>query len=879
MKIMGRYAKVSIIVLTVVVVAITTVILAARLLPAQWNPWASWLIGFVLVLMGFLGALSEFTGYNLRDCLERGHPAKIEKGARKAGVGEGTIQIGAPVSGEVIAIGPGATATVMRALDSPAVAPTAAVIAPIEPPFMVPQDVGGFVGRKKELARSLEALREGRSVGIYGPGGVGKTALAIRACYQLRGSFRDGIVWLDVSPHAPADESGSPLDSLLDRIGRAYGDVTISTLRHPHQRLSAVGRILSGKQALLVLDDAKESQPLRALLGICGPCPLLITSRRHLLLERVELVNLESLPAEEAGHLFCVRANKKFTGPDKDLVASISEIVGGLPLAIELAAAKVKVCDTPVACLMKRLKQATLDELESDDRSVRASFAVTYEDLAPADQTLFVSLGAFEGESFGLEAVRSISGLDQIERRMERLMNLSLVKPLEKGRYKLHPLLRLFAQEKLEDQATMQRMVEYFLKYALDHTDDHDGLDTERQNIFGAMRCSHQMQEWHIVVGYMHAMKDFLTLRGYWTEGLEHARWAVEAADHLSSVEDKARVTNTLAMLYHRQGHWEEARRWLVESHRISRELGDQDIVAEILHNLGLQAQVKGNYQEARSAYEQGLHISRQLSDQQLTSKTLQNLGILAFQQGDYEQARLLYVESLGISRRLGNQDMIASTLHNLGIVAQLSWEYGEAQRLYEESLEISEQLGDKSLIANTLVQLGTLAKDQGEYGEAQRLYEESLNINEQLGASQGIASSLHQLGVLAQAQGKYCEAQRLYEKSLRISEQLGDKSGVAVTLHGLARVAHAQEEYHEAKRLYAESLQIKEQLGDQHGKAITLRQQSLLEESLGNLRQAREFIQTALDIFKRLEVKPQIALAEQQLHRISEKIRDTSQQ
>jgi predicted ATPase/DNA-binding SARP family transcriptional activator len=765
------------------------------------------------------------------------------------------------------------------------VAPPAAVgevLLPGEHPATLPRLPSALIGREAELRLLLEWLDspDYSVLTVIGPGGVGKTRLAVEAARRQAGAFRDGVYWV------PLAAVGSP-DLIAGAIAQAV-HLQLSPTEDPTAQLV---RTLRDKELLLVLDNFEQLLPggeatalLLILLESAPRLGLLVTSRERLGLHAECLLDLAglALPPEpqhpaagpaavgaaslspdelltsSAVQLFVERARQAsptFTWSAETApgVVQICRLVAGLPLAIVLAAAWVR--EVPPARIAASIR-ANLDFLTStardaapQHRSLRAVFDHSWSLLTAEEQQVLGKLSIFCG-GWVEEAAAQVVGAALPT--LLSLVDKSLLRHDTAGRFDIHEVLRHYAGEKRdampapERAALAWRYAEYYLQLAEEAA---AGLKTgaqgewlrrlegEHDNLRAVLRWAREQREVEVGLRLGGALWRFWDMLGYFREGQGHLAALLDLADtpgpvaaapndpahNVPWLAAKARATFGAGALHMKLGDLAAARARFEQSLALSRELGDQPGMAAALNTLGIVAHQQGNYPTARALYEQSLALCRALGDRRGIANLLNNLGIMAHFGGEYAAAWALHEESLALRRELGDRRGVASSLENLGRAAQSRGQYEQAQALYDESLALARELADQWGIALLLLRLGNLAQNRADYARARALHEESLALWRELGDKSGIADSLNSLGIVAHQQGDTVTAQALAEESLRLRRELGDKWGIAGTLNTLARVAHHGREDAVARALHEESLILRRELGDRPGIAASL--------------------------------------------------------
>ena len=742
----------------------------------------------------------------------------------------------------------------------------------------LPIQLTSFIGRDKEVEAVKSLLAKTRILTLTGSGGAGKTRLALQVAAELVEEYTDGV-WL-VELAALSDPALVP-----QQVATALG------LREEPGRtlIQTVTDYLLSRSVLLVLDNCEHLLPActdltETLLRSCPHVRILTTSREALRLtgEQVYRVpslpapDLASLPTEEteravlvseydAVRLFVERARLQrpefvLTGHNAEAVASVCSRLEGIPLAIEFAAARVRLLSVAEidAGLEDRFELLTGGSRTALPRqqTLRAAMDWSYDLLTGQERLLLSRLSVFAG-GWTLEAARKVCGdrslpVGMVLDVLSGLVDKSLVVAETQGgssRYRLLETVRQYGRERLtqseEDREIWKRHLDFFLGLAEEAEPQLTGseqevwlarLEAEHDNLRAALSwCQTEEAGAEAGLRLAGALWRFWMVRGYLGMGRAYLGEALAREGAAGRTALRAKALNGAGNLAFNQGDYETARLLYEESLSIRRELGDKQGIALSLNGLGIVAYLQGDYSSSRALYEESLSIRRELKDTWGIAASLHNLGNVAYLQGDYEAAKALYEESLSLHRELEDRRGIADSLNNLGNVVCDQCDYSEARALQEESLSIRRGLGDKRGIAVSLGNLGNVASLQGDYEAARVLHGESLAIHRELGDKQGIAYSLNNLGNAACYQGNYGETRILFEESLSIFREMGDKRGIAYSLEAFATLAGAEGRPERAARFLATAEALRESIGS----PLTPSERAQYDRNLAAVREA----------------------------------------
>jgi non-specific serine/threonine protein kinase len=718
----------------------------------------------------------------------------------------------------------------------------------------LPLALTSFVGREAELAEIQRLLGRRRLLTLTGTGGIGKTRLALEAARRLADAYADGVRLVELAvltepglvPQAVADGLG-----VRERPGRAVHETLVANLQP--------------RQLLLVLDNCEHlvqacAELAEGLLRACPELRILATSREPLRAEGETIWRVPSLsvpgpvngrPIEEtagseAGQLFIERAQAarpEFALTDRTAraVAEVCRRLDGLPLALELAAARVRVLDVEqlAARLDDRLRLLAVGSRTAPPRqqTLRAAVEWSYELLDDQERRLFERLAVFAG-GWTLEAAEAVCSGGGLERAdvldlLGQLVDKSLVvsDATAEGpvRYRMLETLRAYARERLAasggEKWSARRHAEYYLALAERAEPELTGreqqvwlerLEQEHDNLRAMLRWSLEAGDAELGLRLAGASGRFWWARGHLGEG---RRWlegllAATPSDGTALAAVRAKALAVAGRLAADQGDHHRAAALLEQGLVLFRRLGDKRGSAQSLGALGIMAMYQGDYSRAAALLEEGLALRRDLGDKRWIASSAAVRGIVATFQGDYVRAAVLADETLALSQEVGDKGLIAQSALLRGLIATDRGDYSRAAALVEEGLELFRQLGEKTFIALSLISLGGIARHQGDYDRATTLWDRSLTLFRELGFRWGIARALTNLGRIAREQGDNGRAAAVLEEGLALARDVGDKRGVAVVLEEMAAVAVAQGQPERAARLFGVAQAVREAIG-----------------------------------------------------------------
>jgi predicted ATPase/predicted Ser/Thr protein kinase len=703
----------------------------------------------------------------------------------------------------------------------------------------IPAQRTGFVGREKEIAAATELLLrpDVRLLTVTGPGGIGKTRFAMEVANGIADSFPGGIHYVSLSP---LSDPGLLAAAIVQALGlrETGGQAPLEILRKNLQDSSR-------PPMLLLLDNfehlAKAAPTVAELLAMGPNLKILVTSRAalHLYGEHefpvppLALPDLKSMPSPEelsqfpAVALFMQRAVAAKPGFElnRENASAIAEIcarLDGLPLAIELAAARVKVL-SPSAMrtrLASRLQLLTggARDLPERQQTLRAAIDWSYDLLSPAEQKLFRRLAVFVG-GCTLESVEAVCDtkadldldlLDGMASMVDKSLLQQIEQPTGESRFAMLETIREYAREKLaassEEAQTKRAHAAYCLVLAEEASSD--------QNSAGAEASEHLM-----VLAPEH----------------DNFRAALEWLTETGNAEWGLRMGAALFRFWETREYFAEGRDRLSKLLNLPGAAAPTKARARALFAAGVLALEQRDYESADSLIRESVQITRGLGDKQGVAVSLNALAVIARDRGDLAPAHSLFEENILLWRELGDQRAVARSLSNLANVLKLQGDFARARSLYEECLSIFLGLEDQSGVAWSMNYQGDVACDQGDFEAAQKFYEKGLSIFREIGDRRGIAGALADLGNLAVAQNNYPAAHALYRESLKIFQELEQKRGVARVLECFACLAATQSQSERSLRLAGTAAALRKNIGS----PLTPAEQAKLESTLQAARQS----------------------------------------
>ncbi len=718
---------------------------------------------------------------------------------------------------------------------APGMAPAPAEHAP-SPRHNLPLQLTSFIGREQEIEEIRHLLATARLVTLTGPGGAGKTRLALQVAAGLLDDYPDGMWLVELTPLADpvlVPQTVAAKLGVREEAGRPILATLTDYLRH--------------KTALLVVDNCEHlilacAQLAEAMLQASPDLRLLATSREALQVSGEQsftippllspdphhLPPLETISQYEAVRLFVDRAQAvlpgfRLTQVNASAVAQVCHQLDGIPLAIELAAARIKLLK--VEQIAERLEDR-FQLLTGGSRTalprhqtLGALIDWSHDLLSEPERIVLRRLSVFAG-SWTLEAAEAVCNWEQSGEParelpdtldlLTQLVNKSLViavrQPDEGTRFHLLETIRQYARAKLDASGEADQAQRRHARYYLAHTQPDVPLENLSQEILDRMDTEHENL-------------------------LAALAWGQSATDSEGiSLVVVSRVTG----LWWSKGYLSDARKWL-EDALVSRAAEQHpESLTELLNTLGNLLTITGEYRTAEVHLAHALRLTRELEDRRASAMVLERLGWLAREQGDVVTAGLQLEESLGLFRELGDQSGIVIVLNTLGQVLVMQGDSAGAKALLEESLALSRQLGDTNAFGWALNHLGHVAQIDGDFERARQLHEECLREFNQPGQhTVGVAEANQSLGETALAQDDAARARKHLQQALILfRDPLGAMYGMAWCLAGLGGVAVLNEEPERAARLWGAAEAVRQAIGSRPAPASRATRERLMAEA-----------------------------------------------
>ncbi len=783
----------------------------------------------------------------------------------------------------------------------------------VSPLDTLPPDTVDFLGREDELALLTAESGDSPQVRVIeGMPGAGKTALAVQAARLAAEQYPDGMFYLSFRTYdrgGPALSSGEALHGLLTMLGVPATQIPDAT----GERAALWRAQLSRRRVVVILDDAASRDQVRPLLPVSGRCLILITARRRLPdLEGARVIALDVLPPDDAAALFR-RIAGAGRGQDADELDRAVESCGGLPLAIQHAAARLARSQpgpgdhqdylgnsgdlARLADLADELSPARLRSSVAPGPEVSSAFDLSYQALEPDHQRYFRRLGLSPCPAVSLQAAAALAGgtLAEAEKTLNALIDHHLLVRTPDGQFRLHDLIRGFAAMRAasddplpEQRQAAGRLIDFYLHsadqadrvlhpfrhrmpvsvtyppvtgQALGTQEDAAGwLELEWRSILQVAQHAGRHEWKRKCADLTHVLAGFVEVRGYWEEAIAAHTLALQACRDLADPIRIAQASLELSVVSQQAGRHEVALTLAQDAVAAYRSLADRRGLAGALDQVGLInlraarcREALAYFLEAKGLYGAASDGDAGDADAHGLANTLSHSGISCWQLGHCSDAIGYLGDALALYREVGDRRGEAKTLSNLGKTQLQCGYHRDALRSFRASLEIFSEIDGAQNQAIAHQNIGSVYRYKGSYEKALAAYRRALAIYRDIGDLPNEADVLNDIGAIYQSAECYEESLVHFEKAGSIAEHIGNLSEQVTALRGIADARRGSGRYGEAFDSYQSALRLAREIGDPYQEAKVL--EGIAETTLSTQQPfaARIVFRQALDIFERL--------------------------
>ncbi len=752
-------------------------------------------------------------------------------------------------------------------------APSVSLLPHSDPPRQLPSPLTALVGRKSEMEQIIILLRTARLLTLTGPGGVGKTRLALAVAEVVAEEYPDGVFFVDLAPLSNPALIAQTVASVLQ-------------IREEPQRslLVTLQNRLQSRSLLLLFDNCEHlldacAGSVDAIQRACPGVCILATSRQSLGLigevgwsvpslstpaltpfaagdSHSQQEWLSLLGTYEAIQLFVIRAQQvlpsfQMSADNAEAIAQICAHLDGIPLALELAAARMRSLSVEEinSKLDNRFRLLTGGSRTALPRqqTLRALIDWSYDLLEDREKALLHRLAVFAG-GWTLEAAEVVcagqtpSGatleewdvLDLLTGLVDKSLALAETRDGHTRYWLLETVLQ-YARERLLESGDAEAIRDRHLGFCLVLAEEAEPQLTGPQQVAWLNKLEAEHDNWRAALDWCQenvdkaetglrlaaALSEFWHMRGPRSEGIcrqEEALARKQPATQPAQRMLRAKVLGAVGFLIARHGYSKRVRPLLEESLRLYQELAEPRGIATALGRWGMLIRSQEGLAQSRPFLEQSLALFQEVGDETGTSTALYRLAQSSQWQGDTTTALRLFSQSLALDRKQGDYFAVATSLGALAELARERQDYGTARSLLEERLGLLRQIGSRTNIGITLMSLADLARVKGNYQHAVSLLEESMALLREDGKLDGLGRALLSLGNVMCLLGHFARADALYQESLRIWHEIGDRGGAASALERMAVLAARPEGrtgLQRAARLLGAAQSLRETVGE----------------------------------------------------------------
>jgi DNA-binding SARP family transcriptional activator/tetratricopeptide (TPR) repeat protein len=772
-------------------------------------------------------------------------------------------------------------------------------------PNWLPPPAAAFTGRVRELAElAAGAAAPGGTVAIEGMPGVGKTALAVKLAHELAERYPDAQLHLHLhahDPHRPPRDPAAALSELLRAMGVAPRDIP----RELADRVRLWRRVMEGRRALILLDDAADGAQVRPLLPGNADCHVIITARRHLTgIDRVRHYRLTVLPDDDAATLF-IRIAAAETAPPPAAVSEVVRLCGGLPLLIGQAATRLRDHQVPsIETLIEHLRRPYEDIAGLPDPALSGAFELSYRCLPLTRRRIFRRMGLTPTADLTAPAVAVLADIPVVdaERSLTDFAGHYLLEEISPGRYRMHDLIQQYAQLRATKEDTpsdrrqaVGRVLDFYLRRAdladrvlfphhertevtlagasveTDGFDDEeaaaDWLADERKNLFHLVQYAAD-HKWHShVIDFARTVARYFDSVSLWEDGEVIQRLALKVALSLELPEAIARTRLSLSVIQWRIGQVDQPLAEANEVRDIARRIHHPVIEAAALDQIGLVKWSGSSYREALAYFAEAHDIFREHGHAHGAAESLNHIGMMLAQTGRLREALRSFQNALEIHESIDDKRGVANTLCNLANIYLKLGDHRDAYKFVRRSQDIYRTLPGRRNQAILKNNLGDVERYRGNLDSALKFYREALAENVATGDRINEANTLNNVGVTFYRMDRYNEALIHHKRALSIAEHTGSTSEKIRAYLGMADIDVGMGRYPAAAERCETALRLSRTIGDPELEAQALTSLTHVTTFTKGRDAARIYWRQAHDLFTQMGITPEIEAARTHLH------------
>ncbi|MDH7475964.1 MAG: tetratricopeptide repeat protein [Microgenomates group bacterium] len=590
--------------------------------------------------------------------------------------------------------------------------------------FSAPSETTCFVGREKFIEAIRQLLLQKKPVAIAGPAGVGKTALAIRLAHLLYEDFPYGILWYRL------DTKG--FVGVLEDVAKKFG-YNINRLKTVKDKVAVVKKALSSGNILVILDNVTNPNDLAPLFEEEINFPLLITSRSLNVPKNFNFFLLPVFTRDEAISFAVKILSLDFVSKNLAKINLACQTLGYLPLAVSVFLRQVFLSPWRFNFFIKELLKnpPQLTQLVYDEKNLYASLSLSFNELTDQQKAFFSSLGVFEGADFSKEAAAEINSLslEKTSELLEELKGLSLVEGSAGGRFRLHPLVRVFARQKMENDYFYHRLFKYYLNFlekgGVANLQFYPKIDQEQENLIGLFKQLLSRGNYQAALKIWSYIGVFLWDTGYWRLMSELGPQVYKAAEKINDFYNQAAIAiKELAWLFFWQGDLNRAEKYAQVGLDLARKLKNEFLINFAEQRLAKVYQAKGKLKLSLKFLEKNLQYFEKSNQWERAGDTMTYLGETLWLLKQHQEAENYFFRALSLVKKIKDVRQECIIYNRLGGLYLVKKDYPRAKKYFILSIKLENKIGRRvGGIAWNNIGLGLIKEELGDFEEAKKIY------------------------------------------------------------------------------------------------------------------------------------------------------------
>lgn len=595
--------------------------------------------------------------------------------------------------------------------------------------FSAPSQTTYFIGRDAEIKKIKELLLKKKAVVVSGPAGIGKTALAIKLSHLLYEDFPYGVLWyrFDIKN----------LDGILDNIGQKFGR-DLGRTRKIEDKVRIVNKLLSSGKILLILDNLTDISQLEPLIKEPANYPLLATTRSTEHHKNAAFFILPVFSKSEAVFYAIKMLSLEFVSKNLKKICSAFDVLGYLPLAVSVFLRQVFFSPDQFDSLVKNLekKNPALDKYCYDNKNLFLSLSLSFDRLTEEQKGFFVSLGAFDGADISFAAVTYLNNISisRSHELVDSLRKLSLVESSSAGRFRIHPLIKVFVQNKIKDTGLYGRLADYYIDFlrsgGFGSLEYYPRIEVEEENIAGIFERCYALHLYKEVVDIWNFWGVFLWDRGFWRQMNKSGYLALRAAEKLGDRKTQAVFAiRDLSWLYYWQGDLDRSYKYIIYGLTLAKKIKNEFLINYAKQRLAKIYQARKNLKKALLFFEESLDYFNRKDEYERAGDTLTYIGETLWLMGRHQEAEKYFYWALELVKKIKDVRQECIIYNRLGGLYLITKNYPKAEKYFSESIRLEDKIG-RHVGGRTWnnIGLGLIKEELGDCEAAKKIFKEAKN-------------------------------------------------------------------------------------------------------------------------------------------------------